>query len=93
MKVMKSLFVLAAAAVLALAGGCRREDVRTFDMEVDSLSASNAPAITAALSKYGGVRKETVAFDYEKKTVSLEYDSMQVAKANLRMAIEAAVSK
>ena len=90
---MKSLFVLAAAAVLALAGGCRREDVRTFVMEVDSLSASNAPAITAALSKYGGVRKETVAFDYEMKTVSLEYDSMQVAKANLRMAIEAAVSK
>ena len=90
---MKSLFVLAAAAMLALAGGCRREDVRTFVMEVDSLSASNAPAITAALSKYGGVRKGTVAFDYEMKTVSLEYDSMQVAKANLRMAIEAAVSK
>ena len=77
-----------ALAVLTLAG-CRREDVREFTLEIPSLSASSQAAVVEALAKYNGIRKDSYRWDLEAKTLTLKYDSMQIAKENIRQAIEA----
>ena len=41
----------------------------------------------SALALYGGVDKASYKFDYAAHTLTLRYDSMQVAQTNLRMAI------
>lgn len=78
---------IALLAILALAG-CRREDVRTVTVEMMGFSERDIPAITQELSKYNGVDKKSFVWDVEAKTLSLKYDSMQIAQTNIRMAIE-----
>lgn len=80
--------VCAALAVVMLAG-CRREDVREFKLEIPTLNASNQAAVVEALAKYNGIRKDSYQWDLEAKTLTLKYDSMQIAKENIRQAIEA----
>ena len=80
--------------VAALAvGGCRREDVRTCDIEIRGLTTASAVQIKkaeAALGRYAGVRKGP--YDWHmggngNLVLTLQYDSMQIAQTNLRMAI------
>ena len=73
---------------LALAG-CRREDVRDFTVTIPDLTEANKAQVVEALAKYNGVQKDSYQWDLAKKTLSLRYDSMQVAKENIRQAIEA----
>jgi hypothetical protein len=80
--------VCAALAVVMLAG-CRREDVREFKLEIPTLNASNQATVVEALAKYNGIRKDSYQWDLEAKTLTLKYDSMQIAKENIRQAIEA----
>jgi hypothetical protein len=80
--------MFAALAVLTLAG-CRREDVREFTLEIPSLNSSNQAVIVEALAKYNGIRKDSYRWDLNAKTLTLEYDSMQIAKENIRQAVEA----
>jgi hypothetical protein len=80
--------VCAALAVLMFAG-CRREDVQEFTLEIPSLSASSQADVVEALAKYNGIRKDSYRWDLEAKTLTLKYDSMQIAKENIRQAIEA----
>lgn len=78
------------AATLALTlFGCRRADVRTVTIEIPDLAPANQAQVVAALSKYNGVEKDSFKWDFQAKTVTLAYDSLQVAQTNLRMAIEA----
>ena len=85
---MKYAMIAAVAAVAAVAG-CRREDVREFTLVIPDLCATNQAPIVEALSKYNGVRKDSYRWDLEAKTFTLSYDSMQIAKENIRQAIEA----
>ena len=78
----------AALAVLTLAG-CRREDVREFTLEIPALNASNRAVVVEALAKYNGIRKDSYRWDLGAKTLTLKYDSMQIAKENIRQAVEA----
>lgn len=78
--------LVVAAAVLA---GCRRTDVREFAVSIPGMVESDRGAIEDALRMYGGVDKGSYSFDYEKKVLTLRYDSMQVAKKNIEMAIAA----
>ena len=80
--------MFAALAVLTLAG-CRREDVREFTLEIPSLNSSNQAVVVEALAKYNGIRKDSYRWDLDAKTLTLEYDSMQIAKENIRQAVEA----
>jgi hypothetical protein len=80
--------MFAALAVLTLAG-CRREDVREFTLEIPSLNSSNQAVVVEALAKYNGIRKDSYRWDLNAKTLTLEYDSMQIAKENIRQAVEA----
>lgn len=81
--------IFAALAAFTLFSGCRREDIRGFTLTVPGLCESNKTLIVEALAKYNGVRKDSYRWDFEAKTFSLEYDSMQIAKENIRQAIEA----
>ena len=85
MKILLTI-LLAAFAVLA---GCRRTDVRDFTVSIPELTAADHSAVTAALAPYGGVLKDTIKFDDDKKVLVLRYDSMQIAKKNIEMAIAA----
>ncbi len=78
--------ILLAAAALALAG-CRRTDVRDFAVDVPEATRADMSALSAALAPYGGVDKASLSFDDSKRRLTLRYDSMQIAKKNIEMAI------
>ncbi len=82
------------AAALAV-GGCRREDIRACDIEIAGMTTESALQIRKAadaLAHCPGVK--TDSFDWRmgpngNLVLSLQYDAMQIAQTNLRMAIAA----
>lgn len=80
--------MFAALVALTVLSGCRREDVREFTLTVPDLCASNRTQIAEALGKYNGIVKGSLKWNFDEKTISLKYDSMQIAKENIRQAIE-----
>lgn len=80
------LFLLAAAMVFL--GGCRRTDVREMTVSIPSLSKTNQATIVEALAKYNGIEKDSFKWDFSAKTLTLRYDSMAIAQANIRYAID-----
>lgn len=81
-----SLFILIALCAIC---GCRRTDVREFSIEIPDLTAANKAKVVEALAKYDGVKRDSYVFDFERKTLTLKYDSMKIARENVRQAIEA----
>jgi hypothetical protein len=79
------------AAVIAvgacLVAGCRRTDVRDFEVSIPAMTAESEPAIRQSLAMFGGVKKSSLKFDQKAKKLTLRYDSMQIAKKNIEMAI------
>ena len=53
-----------------------------------SLTEAQKATVVAALAKYSGVRKDSYVWDMQAKTLTLKYDSMQIAQANIRYAID-----
>jgi len=84
---MKNTLVLIALA-LALFAGCRKTDVREMTVLMPSLKEADKAVIVAALQKYNGVDKASYQWDMNAKTLTLRYDSMQIAQANIRYAID-----
>lgn len=80
---------LAALALCVLASGCRREQWREVELEVPGLTEANRADVLAAVGKYAGVDMKSPVFDFNRKTLTLRYDTLRVAQTNLRMAIEA----
>ena len=76
------------ALSLLLVCGCRREDVREMTVSMPGLTEANKPKVVEALAKYNGVRKDSYVWDMNAKTLTLRYDSMQIAQANIRYAID-----
>ena len=88
---MKTWMTAAVVAVLFASTGCRRTDIRdNYVVEIPSATEADMPAIAQALSMYAGVEKSSLRFDSAKHVLSLRYDSMQVAKKNIEMAIAGA---
>ena len=79
--------ILVALFCLSAVMGCRRTDVRDFTIAIPSMTAEDRSAIIGALAMYGGVDKSSYVFDDAARTLTLKYDSMQVAKKNLEIAI------
>ena len=79
--------VLMVAMSACLAAGCRRTDVRDFEVSIPKMTAESEPAIRQALAGFGGVEKASLKFDQKAKKLTLRYDSMQLAKKNIEMAI------
>ena len=85
-----SVLVVLTGAVLTLAvlSGCRREDVREMTVSMPGLTEANKATVVAALAKYNGIQKDSYVWDLQAKTLTLKYDSMQIAQANIRYAID-----
>ena len=84
--ILSSLFPLTCSLLLVC--GCRREDVREMTVSMPGLTEANKPKVVAALAKYNGIRKDSYVWDMKAKTLTLRYDSMQIAQANIRYAID-----
>ena len=87
---MRSVIVLALFAALAALGGCRREDVREMTVLMPELKAADKAKVAESLAKYQGVLKDSYDWDMSAKTLTLKYDSMKIAQANIRYAIDEA---
>lgn len=92
----KLLFVPLALLMLA---GCRRADIREITVEIPGLSAvaekSNEEEtaqkkILDALLTYEGVKTNKIEWSRSGNvpTLTLQFDSMQIAETNIRKAIE-----
>lgn len=71
-----------------LFAGCRREDVRVFEESWPALTDARLPALRTALRRYEGVRGDTVKL-LPGGVLRMEYDSMKIARENIRREIEA----
>ena len=79
--------IAAIAAALSLYG-CRREDIREFTVEIEDLVPARKQAVARALSRQPGIDESSFKWDFENRSLTLRYDSMQTAQTNIRMAIE-----
>ena len=86
----KAYAMVLLATALALAGGCRRTDVREMTVLMPELKAADKAKVAEALAKYQGVLKDSYDWDMSAKTLTLKYDSMKIAQANIRYAIDEA---
>ena len=84
---MKKVLMAAAVLAIAVSSGCRRSDVRDFEVSIPSLAPESEQTVRNALARFGGVEQDSLAFDRESKTLRLRYDSMQLAKKNIEIAI------
>lgn len=75
-------------ATLALFAGCRRTDPREMTISMPGLTEQDKSRVVEALAKYNGIDKESYKWDMTAKTLTLRYDSMQIAQANIRYAID-----
>ena len=82
--------LMAVAAIMSLCmleTGCRRTDVRDFEVSIPALKVENEAVVRQALARFGGVDKASMKFDFKAKKLVLKYDSMQLAKKNIELAI------
>ena len=84
-KVLKIMSVVMLSGIAVI--GCRRVDVRDFTVTVPSMTQEDVSMIQSALSVYGGIDHASLKFDVKSRTVKMKYDSMQLAKKNIEMAI------
>ncbi len=84
----KTFLLIALTAIAAFTDGCRREDFREHVFEIPGMTPENINAIKKAVSVYNGVDMDSLEFDIGKKTLKIRFDSMKIARTNIRMAIE-----
>lgn len=80
--------ILLSLFVLFLLSGCRREDIREMTVTMPGLTEGQKPQVVEALKKYAGILQDSYVWDMKAKTLTLRYDSMQIAQANVRYAID-----
>ena len=93
----RSAMLRGALVLMALVGGCRREDIHTAVIQLPNLVEADKAKIIEAFTIrkpgqpprcYEGVKPEDFQFDFAAKTLIVHYDSMKIAKTNIRMIIE-----
>ena len=84
----KTTYFLLLTSSFLLLSGCRREDVREMTVSMPGLTEADKAKVVEALAKYNGIRKDSYVWDMNAKTLTLKYDSMQIAQANVRYAID-----
>ena len=83
----KTIYFLIASCIVLFAG-CRREDIREMTVLMPGLTEADKTKVVEALAKYNGIDKSSYTWDMAAKTLTLRYDSMQIAQANVRYAID-----
>lgn len=77
----------AAVGLCAAATGCRRTDMRDFEVSIPSLTAEKESVVRQSLARFAGIDRSSLKFDFEAKKLVLMYDSMQLAKKNIELEI------
>ncbi|MDA0321543.1 MAG: heavy-metal-associated domain-containing protein [Verrucomicrobia bacterium] len=80
------LWIHGFVALLLIAGmvSCRKERPRVVTVLVPGLNGEKcAQIISESLARADGIRMNTLEFDYEKREITLEYDSMRTAVKNV----------
>ena len=89
--------LMLAAVMVAFLAGCRREDIREFTVEMPSLTEADKSKVVDAFTirspgrpprVYEGIFTDSFKFDFDKKTLTMKYDSMKIAQTNIRMLIQ-----
>ena len=89
--------LMLAVVMVAFLAGCRREDIREFTVEMPSLTEADKSKVVDAFTirspgrpprVYEGILSDSFKFDFDKKTLTLKYDSMKIAQTNIRMLIQ-----
>lgn len=57
-------------------------------VEMPDLTSADEATVVRVLSKYEGVRMSSLFWDESAKMLTLSYDSMKIAQANVRYAID-----
>ncbi len=83
----RMMVIVAIMLLCMLETGCRRTDVRDFEVSIPALTVENEAVVRQALARFGGVDKASMKFDHKAKKLVLKYDSMQLAKKNIELAI------
>ena len=93
MKTRREFISVVSVFAMIVISGCRRQDIKSYMFEVPKLTPENKDLVIKALSRYAGIDKSSYVFDFKAKTITLSYDSMQLAKTNIRMAVATALEK
>lgn len=80
--------ILLAIALLASVSGCRKEDIKEIEIKFNQPIAGEHHNAGAALGRFRGIQSGSLIFDDKKRTMRLRYDSMQLARINILMALE-----
>ena len=83
----RMMVIVAIMSLCMLETGCRRTDVRDLEVSIPVLTVENEAVVRQALARFGGVDKASMKFDHKAKKLVLKYDSMQLAKKNIELAI------
>ena len=85
---MRTNAILLAIALLASVAGCRKEDIREIEIKFMAPIAGQHHSAGEALGRFRGILPGSLVFDDGKRTLRLRYDSMQLARMNILMALE-----
>ena len=85
---MKAKLILTWIVFLGLLAGCRMADIRTTEVLTPTVrNEAAAEHVRQALRPLRGVDHDKLVFDFDAGTVSVTYDSMQVARKNIELSI------
>lgn len=74
--------------MVALAAGCRTKDIRTMILYVPEMkNVACSDVVVRAISRCQGVLPNSVNVDLDRRTVTVEYDSIQTAFKNIEFAV------
>lgn len=90
-KIRMTTVVSLVVLIVCAAAGCRREDLRRVEIRTPGIRSEPCARLAErSLRSLRGVRLDSLAFDFEAGTMTVEYDSMVVALKNIELALASA---
>jgi len=85
---MKAKALLSLLLSVLFLAGCRLSDVRVVEIRAPGVrNEACAQRVRQALAQFRVIDQEKLKFDFATGTVSVTYDSMQLARKNIELAI------
>lgn len=83
-----SLLTILLALCLLAAPGCRQRDMRQMTVALPGVTSDDdRRVVLMAIDKLVGIERKSIVFDETKKEMRLTYDSMQIRRKNVEIAI------
>lgn len=85
---MKYILLIVLAVSCFMLPACRKSDIRTVTISVPEMkNEACVQRIGASIYKIGGINRESLVFDLSKRSITVTYDSMILARKNIEFAI------